>query len=48
VSQSCKQYRCLPTGSSEENPTGKPSISGHPKLIADFINAIDPSRTWPL
>jgi hypothetical protein len=27
--------------------TGKPSISGHAKLIADFINGIDPTRTSP-
>jgi hypothetical protein len=32
-------------GSSEQKLTGKPSISGHAKLIADFINGIGQKRT---
>jgi hypothetical protein len=32
-------------GTARKKLTPKPSISGHAKLIADFINGIDPKRT---
>jgi hypothetical protein len=35
-----------PNGSSEEKLTDNPSISGHAKLIADFINGIGQKQTF--